>query len=332
VAIIRPARSSDADAIWRVFQQIVAAGDSYVFAAETSRADAEEYFLGRGIPTFVSEIDGQVAGFYKLIPNRRDRGAHVANASFMVDPALSGHGIGRALGDHCLREARRRGYESMQFNFVVGANTRAVALWQGLGFAIVATLPRVFRHASLGDIDAHVMFRSLADLPTGDTPTFGHAAEGVSPKRRPSAYALVENDSGLVAIVTTSEGVFLPGGGIDPGEWAELTAVREAREECAIDVRTTWLIGRATDVVFSKKEGDWFEKTSMFLVADLIGPVAAAPEHAVRWLPLDDAARAVTRDGHAWAIRQWQTQRHAGQVGQVGPAYAAKGRSGEVSP
>ena len=328
MAIIRPARSSDGDAIWRIFTEVVAAGDSYVFAAETPRRDAEEYFLGRGIPTFVCEVDGQVAGFYKLIPNLRDRGAHVANASFMVDPALSGHGIGRALGDHCLREARRRGYEAMQFNFVVSTNTRAVALWQTLGFAIVATLPRVFRHASLGEVDAHVMFRSLLDLPAGDAPTFGRAAEGASPTRRPSAYALVENDSGLVAIVTTTEGVFLPGGGIDPGEWAEVTAVRETREECAIDVRTTWLIGRATDVVFSKKDGAWLEKTSMFLAAELIGPVAATPEHAVRWLPLDEAARAVTRDGHAWAIRQWQTH----EEGRVGPAYAAKGRSGEVSP
>ncbi len=70
---------------------------------------------------------------YKLIPNRRDLGAHVANASFMVDPAAQGQGVGRAMGAHCLREARRAGYLAMQFNFVVSTNAPAVALWQKLG-------------------------------------------------------------------------------------------------------------------------------------------------------------------------------------------------------
>jgi ribosomal protein S18 acetylase RimI-like enzyme/8-oxo-dGTP pyrophosphatase MutT (NUDIX family) len=309
VARIRPVRSADADAIWRIFQQVAAAGDSYVFAADTTRADADAYFLTPGITTFVAEVDGRVAGFYKLIPNRRDRGAHVANASFMVDPAAAGRGIGRALGEHCLREARRRGYEAMQFNFVVSTNERAVALWQSLGFAIVATLPRVFRHATLGDVDAFVMFRSLDDLPADEMPTFGERVAGYELRPRPSAYTLVQSDSQSVAVVTTPEGVFLPGGGIDAGEWAELAAVRETREECAIDVRTTWLIGRATDIVFSKKENACFEKTSTFVAADLIGPVAQTPEHDVRWLPLDEAARTVTRNGHAWAIRQWSERR-----------------------
>ena len=75
-----------------------------------------------GITTFVADADGDVVGFYKLIPNRRDRGAHVANASFMVDPASAGRGIGYTLGRHCLEEARRRGYVAMQFNFVVSTN------------------------------------------------------------------------------------------------------------------------------------------------------------------------------------------------------------------
>ena len=34
-------------------------------------------------------------------------------------------------------------------------------LWKKLGFAIVGTLPRAFRHASLGDVDAYVMHRFL---------------------------------------------------------------------------------------------------------------------------------------------------------------------------
>ena len=49
----------------------------------------------------------------------------------------------------------------MQFNSVVASNTVAVVLWQKLGFAIVGTLPKAYRHARLGLVDCHVMFRSL---------------------------------------------------------------------------------------------------------------------------------------------------------------------------
>jgi ribosomal protein S18 acetylase RimI-like enzyme len=65
------------------------------------------------------------------------------------------------MGWHALREARQAGFLGMQFNFVVSTNAAAVALWQSLGFAIVGTLPKVFRHAALGYVDAYVMYRPL---------------------------------------------------------------------------------------------------------------------------------------------------------------------------
>jgi len=109
----------------------------------------------------VAEIDGRVAGMYKLIPCRIGLGSHVANASFMVDPSAHGRGIGRAMGEHSLEEARRADYAAMQFNFVVSTNTAGVELWKKLGFSIVGTLPRAFRHATLGYVDAYVMHRLL---------------------------------------------------------------------------------------------------------------------------------------------------------------------------
>ena len=159
--IIRRARLDDAAAIWRIFQAVVAPGDTYSFATDTSEKDAVAYFLGPGITSFVAEDDGRVVGMYKLIPNRIGRGSHVSNASFMVDPAAQGRGAGRALGEHCLDEARRQGYEAMQFNFVVSTNTAGVALWKKLGFEIVGTLPKAFDHATLGRVDAYVMHRFL---------------------------------------------------------------------------------------------------------------------------------------------------------------------------
>src|SRR5260370_38569196 len=46
-------------------------------------------------------------------------------------------------------------------NFVVGTNSRAIALWRRVGFEIVGWLPGAFRHPTLGFVDAPVMFRKL---------------------------------------------------------------------------------------------------------------------------------------------------------------------------
>ncbi len=158
---IRRTRTEDAPAIWKIFQAVVAPGDTYSFTTATTEREAVAYFIGPGITSFVAEDEGRVIGIYKLIPNRIGRGKHVANASFMVDPNAQGKGAGRALGEHCLDEARRQGYEAMQFNFVVSTNTAGVTLWKKLGFEIVGTLPRAFDHATLGKVDAYVMHRFL---------------------------------------------------------------------------------------------------------------------------------------------------------------------------
>ena len=161
---IRPTAEADFDAMWEIFRRVVASEDTYPFAADTPRADAHAYWFGPAIASFVSEDDGRIVGMYKIVENQRDLGSHVANASFMVDPSCSGRGIGRAMGTHALRQARARGFRAMQFNFVVSTNTAAVTLWKSLGFAIVGTLPKVFRHRQHGYVDAYVMYRSLEEI------------------------------------------------------------------------------------------------------------------------------------------------------------------------
>lgn len=101
---------------------------------------------------------------YKLVANQRDRGSHVANASFMVNPSYIGKGAERKMGQHCLREAKKAGYLAKQFNFVVSTNKAAVSLWQKLGFAIVSTLPKAFSHKRMGYVDVYVMYCVLNDV------------------------------------------------------------------------------------------------------------------------------------------------------------------------
>jgi L-amino acid N-acyltransferase YncA len=158
---IRPATDNDRDAIWNIFHATVAPGDAFVYDPKTPREEAEAYWFAKGTRTYAAEQDGKIIGSYVLRPNRPGLGDHVANAGFMVAPEARGLGVGRAMGEHALDEARRLGYRAMQFNFVISTNESAVRLWQRLGFKIVGTLPGAFRHARKGLVDAYVMFRSL---------------------------------------------------------------------------------------------------------------------------------------------------------------------------
>ena len=158
---IRTATEADRDAIWQIFHDVIAAGDTYAFDVGISRQDALEYWFEADTRTYVTESDGRIVGTYILRPNQSGVGSHVANAAFMVAPDARGQGIGRAMGEHCVSEARRLGFRAMQFNFVVSTNEAAVRLWQKLGFEIVGTLPGAFHHPEKGYVDVYVMFRSL---------------------------------------------------------------------------------------------------------------------------------------------------------------------------
>ncbi len=49
----------------------------------------------------------------------------------------------------------------MQFNVVAESNTRAIALYRSLGFAVLATIPEAFHHPTEGYVGLHVMHRRL---------------------------------------------------------------------------------------------------------------------------------------------------------------------------
>jgi hypothetical protein len=100
---------------------------------------------------------------YKLRANQRDLGSHVANASFMVDPAAPRHWYRQSARASLPSRGAKRRLQSLQFNFVVSTNIGAVSLWKKLGFSIVGTVPKAFKHHQLGYVDAYVMHRFLND-------------------------------------------------------------------------------------------------------------------------------------------------------------------------
>ncbi|MCW3098227.1 MAG: GCN5-related N-acetyltransferase [Chthonomonadaceae bacterium] len=158
---IRKAELADWDAIWEIWHAVVAEGATYVYAPDTGKEEAFALWMTPPAVPYVAVEDGQIVGTYLIKPNQPGLGSHVANAGFMVSGAHSGKGIGRTMGQHALEEARRAGFQAMQFNFVVSTNTRAVALWQSLGFAIIGTVPQAYHHCTLGFVDVVVMHRFL---------------------------------------------------------------------------------------------------------------------------------------------------------------------------
>src|SRR5215472_1277320 len=159
---IRHATDTDRDAVWNIFHEVAADGDTYALDPNISREDALAYWFAPGTHTFVAEQPAiGIAGTYILRPNQLGGGSHVANAGFMVSTSARGRGIGRAMAEHCLSEALRLGFRAMQFNYVISTNVAAIRLWQDLGFKIVGSLPGAFRHPENEYVDVYVMYRWL---------------------------------------------------------------------------------------------------------------------------------------------------------------------------
>ncbi|WP_335985609.1 GNAT family N-acetyltransferase [Glycomyces sp. MUSA5-2] len=160
---IRDARPEDWPAVWAFARPVIESGEHFVWEPGTPEDRLRAYWIEKEPPAsaLVAEVDGRVAGIAEIHPNQPGRGAHIANAGFMVDPAVRGRGLGRALGEAALARAKADGFAAMQFNAVVATNTAAVELWHSLGFRTLALLPATFRHPSKGLVDMHLMFREL---------------------------------------------------------------------------------------------------------------------------------------------------------------------------
>jgi len=158
---IREIDAGEFDLVWPIFRDVVAAGDTYSYAPDTSFDEARAMWTTAPTRCFVALIGGQPAGCYMLKPNQPGLGSHVANAGYMVAPQARGQGLAGKLCEHSLATARAAGFLAMQFNFVVSTNEVAVKLWRKHDFQIVGTVPKAFRHATLGLVDIHVMHRVL---------------------------------------------------------------------------------------------------------------------------------------------------------------------------
>ena len=161
--IIRPALDTDFPRIWPIFQQTVAAGDTYACDRDISKQEAKRLWMELPKRAFVAEENNYVVGTYYLKTNQAGPGAHVCNCGYMVADAARGRGLATAMCEHSQQVAIELGYQAMQFNFVASTNTGAISVWERLGFKIVGRLPKAFEHPIEGFVDAWLMYKWLAD-------------------------------------------------------------------------------------------------------------------------------------------------------------------------
>ncbi len=157
---IRAATVDDHDDLFRGFSRIVGAREGFPQLAPLTREDFHDYWIAHSSAVLVARFEGSLIGAYYLKPNFVGRAAHIANAGYFVLAPYRNAGVGRALVEHSLHEARRLGFDAMMFNLVFETNS-ARSMYRRLGFEEIGRIPG----ATEGE-DAVIYWRSLEDVET----------------------------------------------------------------------------------------------------------------------------------------------------------------------
>jgi len=164
-------------------------------------------------------------------------------------------------------------------------------------------------------------------------PQFGLPEDGRAWPDRPSAFGLALRGRrlALVEIGDPAEETWLalPGGGLEPGESAEIALVREFAEETGLVVRPTGLVGDSADRVIINA-GRAFNVRGRFFAVDILGPSPGGvtePDHRLVWKTPLEAIRGLHRPSHAWAVVEWLR----GLQGAGGHSRRARGQGRRMS-
>ncbi len=160
---IRPIADQDRAEVLEIARELVTAADTYAFEPDIDDESLWRYWNPQEPRSggYVASMGQKVVGVFVIKPNHPGPAGHVANASYAVGVRARGRGVGRQMGEASLRCAVELGYLAMQFNIVISTNQAAIRLWESMGFQIVGTIPRGFRHKDGRLVDHHIMHRSL---------------------------------------------------------------------------------------------------------------------------------------------------------------------------
>jgi len=167
-----------------------------------------------------------------------------------------------------------------------------------------ARLPAIAGSLGLAAETLHVHSTPTITAPTIDRPVFGSAPSAVACRKRRAAYAVIVRGDGHVAYAVRPRGLWLPGGGILPGEGPEDAVKREVREELGRTVRLTGRVGEAVQYFDSPADACWYEMTAYFFSGEFeVGPQGARQQEPC-WLDTDREDASFFHACHTWAVSQ----------------------------
>ena len=141
---VRTYQESDLADMIRIWNEVVEEGVAFPQEEYLNEQTGAEFFASQSY-CGVAEEKGSVVGLYILHPNNIGRCGHICNASYAVDSRKRGQHIGEQLVTDCLIQAKRLGFQIMQFNAVVETNIHARHLYERLGFEQLGTIKNGFR-------------------------------------------------------------------------------------------------------------------------------------------------------------------------------------------
>jgi L-amino acid N-acyltransferase YncA len=97
---IREATEQDFEQIWPIFREIVAAGETYAYAPDTTKEQALRIWIEVPRKTFVVEEAGNTLGTSYIKTNQQGPGDHVCNCGYMVSSTARGRGLATAMCEH----------------------------------------------------------------------------------------------------------------------------------------------------------------------------------------------------------------------------------------
>ncbi|HLX87248.1 MAG TPA: GNAT family N-acetyltransferase [Acidimicrobiales bacterium] len=148
-------RPAERTALFELFAAVVERNEGFPEAAPLTEADFEAAWGTHLTAVVAVRVEGALVGAYSLKPNFLGRAAHVANAGYVVGSPWRRKGIGRAMVEDSMAEARRHGFDALQFNLVFASNP-ARRLYEALGFEQTGRVP-----AAVDGEDAYIYWRSL---------------------------------------------------------------------------------------------------------------------------------------------------------------------------
>ena len=136
-------------------------------------------------------------------------------------------------------------------------------------------------------------------------PVFGKIEKGVTYHDRPGAYGFLPAADGRIAIIETSYGFFLPGGGKEAGEDHELALKREIFEEIGWTVTAARLVGEAEQFHWSEFYQKYFRKIGRFYHVEATAEPDAKmqAEHKLLWWTVDQAAKKLSQEFQRWGVK-----------------------------